>query len=228
MPIGIIVNSLATLLGGITGTVFSSIIPDRLKKSLPVVFGFSAVALGISKIIEGNNITVIILSIVIGFIIGEIVNVDAFFEKMVNLSIARIVKLRVIKEASTDVIIMAVLIFCFSGTGIFGALKEGLSQDSTVLLSKSGMDFFTAVIFASLTGITIAFISIPQFMIMILLYSIAVTSSPELTEYSLGNFAAVGGIITMMMGFKMAEITNIKVANSLPSLLLVIIISRFL
>lgn len=227
MPIGIIVNSIATLFGGIIGTVFSDIIPERLKKSLPIIFGFSAIALGISKISEGYNITVIILSIIIGFALGEIMNIDAFFEKLIHQSIAKIVKSKVIKEASVDVIIMAVLIFCFSGTGIFGALKEGMSQDSTILLSKSGMDFFTAIIFSSLVGISIAFISIPQFLIMISLYGIAVVSTPQLTEYVLGNFAAVGGIITMMMGFKMAEITKIKVSNALPALLIVIIISRY-
>nr|VXZ90170.1 Protein of uncharacterised function (DUF554) [Klebsiella pneumoniae] len=37
--------------------------------------------------------------------------------------------------------IAVLILFCASGTGIFGALTEGMTGDPTILLTKSILDF---------------------------------------------------------------------------------------
>ncbi len=56
-----------------------------------------------------------------------------------------------------------VSIFCASGFGIYGALMEGMSGDSSILLSKSIMDLFAAVLFAGTMGAAVSFTALPQF-----------------------------------------------------------------
>ncbi len=49
-----------------------------------------------------------------------------------------------------------IVLFCASGTGIFGAMNEGMTGDPSILIAKSFLDFFTAMIFACSLGIAVS------------------------------------------------------------------------
>ena len=55
-----------------------------------------------------------------------------------------------------------IVLFCASGTGIFGAMREGMTGDPSILIAKSFLDFFTAMIFACSLGIAVSAISAPM------------------------------------------------------------------
>lgn len=69
--------------------------------------------------------------------------------------------------------VTATVLFCASGTGIYGSLDEGMSGDITILVSKSILDFFTAAIFAASLGYAVSIIAIPQFIIFFILFLLA-------------------------------------------------------
>lgn len=224
MPVGITVNTLSVLFGGLLGGIIGKWVPDKLKASLPTIFGFAAISMGIIKVMDTTNLTIVILALIVGAVIGELLSIDACLEKIAVYIITKIQKTDE-PNVNTDILVMAILAFCISGTAIFGALNEGFVGDSSILLSKSVLDFSTALIFSSIIGISVAFISIPQFVFLMLVYLSAEFIAPIMTPDVLGNFLAIGGIITIMIGAHMAKISNVKAANVIPAILVVLVLS---
>jgi hypothetical protein len=66
--------------------------------------------------------------------------------------------------------ITAIVLFCASGTGIYGTLTSGMTGDHSILLAKSVLDFFTAMIFACQLKKAVMLIGIPQLVIMLMLF----------------------------------------------------------
>lgn len=222
MPVGVLVNSFVVLLGGICGAGLGKKLPSNIKEQLPSVFGLSAIAISITLIPKLNSLTPVILALIVGTIMGELLNL----EQNLKRGVERLVhKTGGADSQKVEVLIIVIVLFCFSGTGIFGALNEGFTGDSTILIAKSVMDFFTALIFGATAGYLVALIAIPQCMIMLSLFFSAELVVPLLTATMLGDFKACGGVITLAAGLKVANIKHMRVINMLPALLLVLLFS---
>lgn len=226
MPIGIIVNGLSVLIGGIIGSRAGGRIPLHIRQSLPTSFGFVAMAMGIMKIAGAQSVLAVTLSVLLGTVIGEWLRIDEALKRLARKSIRRFASEN--GAEALDLFVIATVIFCASGTGIFGAMEEGFTNDPSILLSKAGLDFFTAILFSSAAGFSIALLSIPQTVLMTVLYLSAGLISSSLSPAIKLDFLAVGGVITMMNGFSMASLSKIKPANSVPALLIVLLLTRVL
>lgn len=225
MPTGIIVNVISVILGSVSGIILKRIIPDKLKENLMIYFGFGAMAIGIVAIVKLNSLPIVVLSIIIGSIIGELLNIDANVKK----SISRLLNKTIDDDAGLqkkNILAVLIAIFCFSGTGIFGVLNEAMTGDSSILLAKSVLDFFTAMIFATSIGIAVSFIAIPQLIVFVALFLVGRVTAPYLAVDSINNLIAVGGIITLMIGINISRIKQINVLNSIPSFIVVVILSQ--
>lgn len=225
MPIGIIINALSVLIGGLIGGFAGDKIPERLRNSLPTVFGFAAISMGILKVVDTKNLTVVILSLILGAIVGELIDLEHRLERISKWAIRKVGGKKETSKLAIELLVMAMVAFCVSGTGIFGALEEGFTGDPSILLSKSILDFSTAVIFSSLVGYSIALVSLPQIIILSLVYVCAGFISPLMSPTVLGNFLAVGGIVTIMIGAQMSKMAKVKAANAIPAIAIVIILS---
>ena len=120
------------------------------------------------------------------------------------------------------------VVFCTSGTGIFGALIEGIDGDSSILMTKAAMDFFTTLIFGATVGYSIVSLGFFQLILFLSLYSCSHLIAPLLTPAAIGNFTAVGGIVTLIVGVKLAGIKHSEATNLLPALVFVLIFSSLL
>jgi len=225
MPYGILINASSVLIGGLIGGFAGNKVPERLRNALPTVFGFAAFAMGILKVVDTQNLTVVILSLIVGAIIGELLDLEHKLERISKWAIQKVSHKKETNKLAVELLVMAMVAFCVSGTGIFGALEEGFTGDASILLSKSILDFSTAVIFSSVVGYSIALVSLPQIIILSLVYLGAGFISPLMSPYVLGNFLAVGGIVTIMIGAQMSKMAKIKAANAIPAIALVILLS---
>ena len=131
------------------------------------------------------------------------------------------------KRLFTFSAVAIVILFSFSGTGIFGAMNEGMTGDFDILIVKSFLDFFTAMIFATSLGISVASIFVPQTLVQVILAYSAVFIIPFVTPEMRGDFAAVGGMLMIAAGFRICNIQMFHVANMLPALFLAMPISHF-
>ena len=229
--IGPYINSAAIVIGSVLGVLLTPIIPQRLKDGLPASFAMISIAMGIIMIMKINQLPSVSLAIVIGVAIGEIFSLEkrtqSFFST-IQIWINKFITLSP-RKMSHDVYSQnytaLVVLFCASGTGVVGALSEGMDGKYDLLLVKSLLDVFTALIFSTILGASIALICIPQLIIQAALFYSAYLIMPFMTDISIGDFSACGGIIMIAVGLRIAKIKTFAVINFIPSLFLIIPIS---
>ncbi len=227
MPVGIIVNSFAVIVGGVIGAFLGHKLPERVLKELPIIFGLSSMSMGISLIPKLQNLTPVILAIILGAIVGETFKLEYRLTKVVKKLFEKDHKPHDYSENNKEeMFITVIVLFVFSSTGIFGVLIEGFTGDSSIMITKSILDFFTAVTFGTTIGYLVAAVAIPQFILNIILFLCAGFIAPVLNDATLlADFRACGGIITMAVGLKLAKIRHFNIINILPALVLVIPLS---
>ncbi len=222
MPLGVIVNSICVLTGGILGGMFGKKLPKHIVDTLPNIFGVSAMSMGISLIVKVSSLSAVILALIVGALVGECLHIES------NISNG-LKKLLLKNDGSSgehqiefmSTLISMIVLFGFSGTGVFGALNSGFSGDHSILFAKSILDFFTAIIFGATLGYAICITAIPQLTVGLILFYCSTLLLPLLSEVMINDFKACGGIITLAVGLKMAKIKHYNVLNLIPALIFV-------
>lgn len=224
MPIGILFGCGAVFSGGLVGTVCGKYISDETKDVLTTVFGLAAIGNGIMSLIKGNAMPPVILALIVGTFIGQ----GLQLEKRVKSALKLVLDRSPFSASRIDMneYVTVVAVFCASGFGIYGALIEGMSKDSSILLSKSIMDFFTAVLFAGTMGAAVSLVAFPQLVIFMSLFFLAKLIVPLTTPELLNDFMACGGIMTIAVGLRVAKIKDIPLINMIPALVLVMLFCR--
>lgn len=126
---------------------------------------------------------------------------------------------------NSAVLVTALVLFCASGTGIYGSIVAGMTGDHSILLAKSILDFATALIFACSLGIVVSLIAVPQFLIFMALYLLAGMIYPLCTPAMINDFKASGGILLLATGFRMIKVKEFPVADMIPAMALAMPVS---
>ena len=219
MPIGVLTNCAAVLLGGLLGTGLGKILPQNLKDNLPTLFGYCSIAIGINSIIKASGMTAVVLAILVGFTIGHGLHLEQWTSKFFH----KLVKTLHLGGENIDMefYITAVALFCCSGFGWYSTLTEGITGDPSLLMSKAVLDFFTAMIFASTLGAAICAIPIPQIIILLIVFGAGKLLAGVLTPTMFADLSACGGILTMAAGFRVSKIKSVPLVDLMPALILV-------
>ncbi|MFW5879791.1 MAG: DUF554 domain-containing protein, partial [bacterium] len=129
------------------------------------------------------------------------------------------------KERFTDAFITASLLYCVGSMAVMGAIKEGISGNPDILLAKSALDGISSIIFASSLGIGVLFSAIPVFLYQGTITQIAQLVKGWITNDMINEMTSVGGILIIGLALGILEIKKIKVANLLPSLLIILLLT---
>lgn len=227
MPVGVLINVACVFVGGSFGAWGGKYIPARIRQNLPIIFGMCAMAMGICNIVKLQSLPAVVLSVIIGYIAGELLKLDHGIRFCARKVVFAIERRRPPKEEKANLdeylgeLVGIAVLFCASGTGIYGALLSGMSGDHSILIAKSFLDLFTAVIFASSLGFVVALISIPQAAVLLLLFFGASLLLPLTTPAMLADFSACGGLVLLITGFSMSGIKVLPLANLIPAMVLV-------
>ena len=217
MPIGVIVNSLAIAIGGFIGAKWGSRLSAEFKEKLNLIFGVCAMGIGISSIVLMENLPAVILSLILGTIVGILIRLGTRLEH----AGARLAKLFPGQGSDTALLVTTVVLFCASGTGVYGSIVSGMNGDHSILLAKSILDLFTAMIFACSLGTVVSAIAIPQFIIFFLLFLLARVILPLTTPAMINDFKACAGLILLATGLRIAKVKDFPIADMIPAMLLV-------
>ncbi len=230
MPIGVIVDVLSVAVGGLIGGLVGSRLNDNFKDNLNLIFGCCAMGMGISSIVLMQNMPAVVFSIIIGTAIGLAVHLGDLVNKAaagMQKLVSRIVPYKgdLAPEDFNSQLVTVIVLFCASGTGIYGSLVSGMTGDHTVLLSKAILDLFTALIFACTLGYVISFIAIQQFVVLGLLFVLAIFLVPYTTDSMIADFRACGGFLLLATGFRIAKIKMFPIVDMIPAMILVMPVS---
>lgn len=231
MPIGVIVNASSVLLGGIFGGFFGNKLSEDFKEKLNMIFGACSMGMGIFSIAPMKNMPSVIFAVILGTIVGLAIHLGQIFNKgalLMQRPITRMIpteNLSISKDEFMSLMVTATVLFCASGTGIYGSLDEGMSGDLTILVSKSILDFFTAAIFAASLGYVVSIIALPQFIIFFILFLLARFILPFTTPSMISDFKACGGFLMLATGFRMVKLKMFPIAEMIPAMILVMPLS---
>ena len=207
MTTGIIFNGIAIFLGGIIGTFGGEKMSAEFKSGLNLVFGVCSMTMGIYSIVPMKNMSAVIFAIIIGTAIGLMIHLGEkinrgakWMQKMITKVLPN-TKEGLSEQEFDATLVTVIVLFCASGTGIYGSLAEGMSGDASILISKSILDFFTAAIFAANLGFVVSLIAIPQIIIFVMLFLLAGFIYPLTTPAMIADFKAAGGVLMLATGF---------------------------
>ena len=228
-PIGIIINAFAIVLGGVAGSFAGQRLSEEFKANLNMVFGLCSLAMGASSIALMENMPAVILSVILGTIFGmkiclgkKILASGELMEK----GISKIFPSKNAKDENyTNTMITAIVLFCASGTGIYGSITSGMTGDQSILLAKSILDFPTSFIFACVLGMVTCFIAIPQVLIFLALFFLANVIFPLCSPSMIADFKACGGVLLLGTGFRMMKLKDCPIADMIPAMVFVMPIS---
>lgn len=233
MPIGVIINTAAIFLGGIAGALLGNKLPEKYKEQLNLIFGLCSMGMGISSIVLMKYMPAVVFALIIGTILGLIFNlgdkVYVLCSKLQKVMI-RIVPKKESNMSETEflaTLITVIVLFCSSGMGIYGSLSEGMTGDSSLLLTKSILDFFTAAIFACNLGYIVSLIAVPQFIVFMSLFVSASFIVPLTTPEMIADFKACGGFLMVAAGFRILKLRMFPVVDMIPAMILVMPFSWF-
>lgn len=228
MPIGVITNALVIVIGGIVGALAGDRISQSFKDSLNTIFGACALAMGVSSVVLMENMPAVIFSVIVGTSLGLIIHLGQWIDRagmMMQRGISRMFGAADKPDDNNAVLVTALVLFCASGTGIYGAIVSGMTGDHSILLAKSILDFPTALIFSCTLGIVVSLIAVPQFLIFMALYLLAGVIYPLCTPAMINDFKACGGILLLATGFRMIKVKEFPVADMIPAMALALPVS---
>lgn len=224
MVIGPFINAGAVLLGGVLGAVLSQRLPERIRSSMPSIFGTASLGIGILLVIKCANLPVMVLATLLGALIGEF----CYLEKGINSAVGKAKNLIArpgkakhgTHESFIQNYVAIIILFCASGTGIFGSMQEGMTGDPSILIAKAFLDFFTATIFATTLGICRCGDLRADAADSTRACHLRHLDSPLTTPAMMADFTAVGGLLLLATGLRICGIKMFAVVNMLPALLL--------
>lgn len=213
--IGVIVNTVAVLIGGGIGLLFKKGIPTRIIDSVMKIMGAVVLSMGIRGIFKGENSMVLLVSIVLGTIVGELIDIDARITKL-----GERIETKIGTGASgfTQGFVTSTLLFCVGAMAIVGSIQAGTIGDNSTLFAKSVLDGVSAVMLAATLGVGVL---ASATCVLILEGGIALLAGflvPVLTSVMIAEMTCVGSLMIIVLGLNTMDITDYKVANCLPSL----------
>lgn len=226
--LGTIINFSAIIVGGIIGLLFGKKLPLRIQKTTITAIGVAVLFLGITGVVDKYNIVddgitgsgslLLIGSLTIGAIIGELLNIDKLFEKFGNW-----LKVKTKSENDTgflNAFLTATFTVSIGAMAIIGSIEDGISGKIDILLAKSILDGFYIMIVSSSLGKGCVFSAIPvlvfQGLITIIFHFVGQGIPQDVTN----SIGLVGSAMIFCIGINMVFEKDIKVANFLPALII--------
>lgn len=218
--LGVIVNTATVLLGSLIGLLCKKGIPDRIQKAVMVAIGLCTIYIGIDGALGGDNVLVLILSMILGTAIGTLLDLDRCITRLGQWVECRFRKKDGEAISVAEGFITASLLFCVGAMTIVGSLNAGLRGDNSMLFTKSLLDLCSSMMLAASLGIGVlcsaAFVFIFQGSLVLLSQVIA----PVLNDAAIAEITCAGSLMILALGLNLIGLTKIKVANLLPAMLL--------
>ena len=243
MLTGTIINTLVILAGSAVGLGihalagrFSSALGEkgarlgeRLQTLMMQGIALCVLYIGISGSLKGQNALAAILSMALGAILGELLDLDGRMNRLGQWVQDRTA--RVLKGGGSSVaegFVTSSLLFCVGAMSIVGALENGLTGNFDTLKAKSVLDGISSIIFASSLGVGVGLSAVPVLLYQGLISLAAGVLSPLLGDAVIAEMTCVGSLLIVAMGLNMLGVTKIKVMNLVPGIFLPILLCRIL
>ncbi len=218
---GTIVNMLGIMAGSLIGIGLKTGFFKEKSEVIIAALGLMVLIIGLQGVMGSEHLVLLIVSLALGLMIGEFIDIDRKFNSFVIRFERRFIKKQ--DGRFSQGFISATLLFGVGAMAIVGSLESGLYHNETILYTKTTIDFVTSIVLASSFGWGVFFSFIPITLYQGSLTLLSSFIANVLNDALITNLSACGSILIMALGLNMMKLTNFKVVNMLPSLALIIV-----
>ncbi|MDO5560325.1 MAG: DUF554 domain-containing protein [Oscillospiraceae bacterium] len=229
--IAVIINTCTVITGSITGLLCRKGISEKYKSAIMTALGICTIFIGIQGSLKSENVLVTIISMVLGTAAGTFFDIDSkisSFGRWVEEKVTRKTKKKGDNTSIAQGMVTAYLLWCVGAMTIVGSIQAGVSGDYSTLITKSVLDLISSAMLASTLGAGVLLASGLLFLTQGSLVLLAGVIAPVLNDSMINEITCVGSLIIFALGLNIVKITDIKVANFLPAVILAPFICKLL
>jgi uncharacterized protein len=214
--IGTAINVLAVLAGGSLGTLAGARLSEGIRSTAMQAIGIVTLLVGVSHFLEFDKVLLPLASVILGLVVGELLDVDARLRRLGDHLEERFSKG---ESPVSRAFVTTSLLFCVGPLTVIGSLQDGLNGDYSLLALKSALDFIAALVFASVLGWGVLLSAGTVLVVQGSLTLGAGFLDAVITGPMISSTTATGGILIFGLGLGLLDLKEVRVANMLPALL---------
>ncbi|NLC77933.1 MAG: DUF554 domain-containing protein, partial [Clostridia bacterium] len=214
--LGTVVNTIAIIVGAALGKWAGGALKDEMQKVVMQAIGLGVILVGLTMAVTTNNIIIVLVSLVLGGIVGELLALEYQLERL-GQTLEKLVTSGRGETAFVKGFVSASLLYCVGAMAIMGSLESGLTGQHTTLFAKSLLDGVTAVFLASSLGWGVAFSALSVFAYQGSITMLAGWLGAFLTEPVVTEMTSTGGLLIFAIGLDLLGIKKFKIGNLLPA-----------
>ncbi len=230
---GTILNAVTVAIGSTLGLFIGNRLTSKIQESVITGLGLVTLYVGVSNTNTTGNIIIPLLSVVIGVIIGELLNIEGWLERFAGWLQSRVARIGAdgekVKPADHESrmrfingFVTASLVFCIGPLTFVGSIQDGMGLQIGFqqLAIKSVLDMFAGMAFAASFGIGVCFSIIT---VLVLQGGLALAGSVAgefMSTAMINEMTAVGGLLLVGLSLVLLDIKKPRIANFLPALVI--------
>lgn len=221
--LGSLVNGGAIVVGGLVGMFAGKLLPERLRGSVMAALSLMTIGIAAPGLLKSANALIPIISMVVGTIIGELLNIDAAVNKLGDA-----LQKKFNGSPITEGFVTGSLVFAVGALAVMGALESGLQHQHSILISKAVIDGVGALVFASTMGLGVALSGVTVLVAEGSMALLASLVAPYLGEAVVNEVTFVGSLLIVGISLNLLGVTKLRILNMVPAILLPILLCRFM
>lgn len=230
--LGTIINTLAIVAGGAGGALFGKFLKEDVQDTLTKCCGVSTLFIAITGALEqmlsvengkivSSGAMLVILSLTIGAVIGELINLEGAFERFGEWLKQKTGNAK--DRKFVEAFVTASLTVCIGAMAIVGSIQDGITGDYSILATKAVLDFIIIMVMSCSLGRGAVFSAIPVAVLQGSITALAGLVRPLMTDAALANLSMVGNVLIFCVGINLVWGKKVRVANLLPAIVIAVI-----
>lgn len=224
--LGVFVNVFSVITGSLIGLLLKKGMSEKFSGVMTTAVALAVVYIGIDGMMNGENTLMLVLSMVIGAIIGSLLDLDRRLEQL-GKKIEE--KFRGGGNGKiAEGFVSATLLFCVGAMTIVGALQSGLSGNHETQYTKAILDFISSIVLASALGWGVMLACLSVLIMQGSVVLLAQFAAPYLSDYVIAEMTCAGSVLIFALALNMLGITKIKLMNFLPAMFVPVVLCQFM
>lgn len=224
--LGTILNLSTVAAGGFVGLWLGHRLPERIRATVMQAIGLTVIAVavvGLEPLFDADRglrrAVILVGAMTLGAIVGEAAGLERRLEH-VGLRLQERFSTGASGARFAEGFVVASTVFCAGPLTLLGAVEDGLGQGIRLLAIKSTLDGITVIGFAAIYGwgAVASLVTIAVFQGGAT--ALAAVVEPVLTVEILAQLGAIGSLLVLGIGFRLLDISQIRVVNMMPALVL--------
>lgn len=220
--LGTLTNVAAIIAGSVAGAILKKGISEQVKATVMQGIGLAVLLVGTQMALKTNNVLIVIISLVLGGLIGEFAGIE---KQMARAGMWLEKRFGGGESNLARAFVTASLVYCVGAMAILGSIEDGLTGNPTTLYAKSLLDGISAIFFTSTMGIGVVFSAVPVLLYQGSITLLAGTLKDVFSPAVVAEIMGTGGLLIVGIAINILGIKEIKVGNLLPSIPVAILLA---